>query len=64
MHRYDEIAKVLSEKYKQMEAQMQIARKILINKDAEIAELKKGSGKKKVTKKVTKKKVSKKGGKK
>lgn len=45
MHRYDEIAKVLGEKYKQMEAQIQVAQKILTERDAEIVELKKGKGK-------------------
>ena len=62
MHRYDEIAKVLGEKYKQMEAQLQIAQKVLMGKDAEIVELKKG--KKKVTKKNKEKKNVKKSGKK
>ena len=40
MHRYDEIAKILGEKHKQMEVQMQLAQKILMEKDAEIVRLK------------------------
>ena len=58
MHRYDEIAKVLGDKYKQMEAQLQLAHKILMERDAEIVKLKKGE--KKVAKKVAKKKPAKK----
>ncbi len=54
MHRYDEIAKVLGERHKQMEMKLQMAQKILMAKDAEITELKK-EGKKKI-KKSTKKK--------
>ncbi len=61
LHRYDEIAKVLGQKYKQMEGQLVMAKKILDKKDAEIAELKKGKVKKKVAKKkVVRKKVAKK----
>ncbi len=63
MHRYDEIAKVIGEKYKHMEAQLQMAKKILVARDAEIVGLK-GKSAKKVTKKVSKKKVVKKSGKK
>ncbi len=59
MHRYDEIAKVLGEKYKQMEAQLQMAKKILTVRDAEIVELK-GKNDKKVTKKISKRKIVKK----
>ena len=55
MHRYDEIAKVVGEKYRQIGAQLQVAQKVLMERDAEIIELKKG-GKKKVVKKVVKKK--------
>ncbi|MFH1521518.1 MAG: hypothetical protein ABIF18_01015 [archaeon] len=54
MHRYDEIAKILGEKYKHMEAQLQMAKKILMARDAEIVELKKGG--KKVVKKTKKNK--------
>lgn len=56
LHRYDEIAKVLGERHKQMEAQLVLAKKILDAKDKEIAELKKGVSKP-AKKKVAKKKV-------
>ncbi len=52
LHRYDEIAKVLGERHKQMEAQLVLAKKILDAKDKEIAELKKGKVAK-VAKKVS-----------
>lgn len=54
LHRYDEIAKVLGERYKQMEAQLKMMQKVLGERDEEILKLKKTS-KKKVSKKVKKK---------
>jgi hypothetical protein len=62
LHRYDEIAKILGERHKQMEAQLVLAKKILDAKDKEIAELKKGAVRKSVPskKKVVKKKAVKK----
>ena len=54
LHRYDEIAKILGERHTQMEAQLKLAQEVLIKKDAEIVELKKGP-KKKSKKKVVKK---------
>ena len=51
LHRYDEIAKALSEKYKQVEAYAVKMKEEVRKKDEEIAELKKG-GKKKSKKKV------------
>lgn len=58
LHRYDEIAKILGVKYKEMEAQLKKAQGILGEKDAEIMKLKKEAGKK--VKKVVKKKSGKK----
>ncbi|MBT7102244.1 hypothetical protein HN935_01910 [archaeon] len=52
MHRYDEIAKVAGVRLRQMNAQLELAKKILGERDETIAKLKK--------KKVTKKKASKK----
>jgi len=63
LHRYDEIAKILGERQKQMEAQLVLAKKVLDAKDKEIAELKKGISKT-TKKKVVKKKTAKKGKKK
>ena len=63
LHRYDEIAKILGERYKQMEAQMKVMQGVLGERDREIAESKKGEVTKKVPasagKKVSKKKVKK-----
>ena len=55
MHRYDEIAKVLGERYRQLGVQFQTLQKVLAERDAEILEPKKKS-KKKAVKKKTKKK--------
>lgn len=66
MHRYDEIAKIAGGRLKQMNAQLQAAQKILIERDEEITKLKKKSVKKTTKKKApakkkpTKKKTSKK----
>jgi len=60
LHRYDEIAKILGEKYKQMEGQLILAKKILDAKDIEIAKLSKGSKKPSKKKTSKKKKISKK----
>jgi hypothetical protein len=54
LHRYDEIAKILGEKYKQMEGQLIVAKKILDAKDTEITKLKNDNNK------TNKKKISKK----
>ena len=59
MHRYDELANLAGGRLQQMTAQLKGAQKVLMEKDAEIAKLKKKSSSKKVTKKSTKK-VSKK----
>jgi len=56
MHRYDEFAKIAGEKMRQMEAQLQMAKRIVAKKDEEIAELGKKKEKKKARKKVSKKK--------
>ena len=50
MHRYDEFAKIAGAKIQQMNAQLQAAQKVLIDKDAKIIELEK-KGKKKSLKK-------------
>ena len=55
LHRYDEIMKIAGNKIHNMEAQLQAAQKILIDRDEEIAKLKK-----KPKKKVGKKKAGKK----
>lgn len=64
MHRYDEFAKMAQAKMQEMNAQLNLAEKILIERDATIAELsgarKRVAGGKKGVKKVVKKKVSKK----
>jgi hypothetical protein len=61
LHRYDEFAKVAGAKMQQMNTQLQMAKKILDAKDAEIAKLKKGeTGKSSVKKKVAKKAANKK----
>jgi hypothetical protein len=49
MHRYDEIAKVLGERYRLLGVQLENAKKILAERDAEILKL--GKGKKKAVKK-------------
>ncbi len=49
LHRYDEIAKVLGERYKQMEGQLKMMQDVLKERDEEIVGLK--SGKIKVKKK-------------
>lgn len=54
MHRYDEFAKMANIKMQQMNAQIELAQKILAERDEEIAKLKKKSVKKKVVKKKTK----------
>ena len=59
MHRYDEIAKIAGARLQQMSAQLDMAQKILMERDEEISSLKK-STKKKVAKKVAKKKTVKK----
>lgn len=41
MHRYDEFAKIAGEKMRMMDAQLKMAQKVLIERDAEIADLKK-----------------------
>jgi len=43
MHRYDEIAKIAGARLRQMGTQLQVAQKILIERDEEIVELKKKS---------------------
>lgn len=58
MHRFDEIAKIAGERLRQMVAQLEAMQKILISRDEEIAELKKGKAAVK-KKKAAKKKVSK-----
>ena len=55
MHRYDEFAKMAQAKIREMDAQLNLAEKILIERDKEIAKLKKKPVKKKVKKKVVKK---------
>lgn len=60
MHRYDEIAKVAGMRLQQMNAQLQAAQKILIEKDEEIEKLKKKPAKKNSTKKKSVKKAEKK----
>ena len=59
MHRYDEFAKVAGERMRQMNAQLEIAKKLLGERDAEILKLRdsgKASKIKKSVKKVSKKK--------
>jgi len=60
LHRYDEIAKILGERYKQMEAHLKVMQGVLTERDEEIAKLKKRKAVKKVKKKAVKKKVVKK----
>ena len=55
MHRYDELANIAGGRLRQMTAQLQGAQKVLMEKDEEIAKLKKKSSSKKVTKKSNKK---------
>jgi len=55
LHRYDEIAKILGERYKQMEAALAAARQALAHKDAELIKSKE-KPKKSVKKKASKKK--------
>ena len=52
MHRYDEIAKIAGARLQQMNGQLQLAQKILAEKDEMIAKLKKEPAKKKVVKKT------------
>lgn len=49
-HKYDEFARVLNVRYKKLEEQLKLAEKIFIEKDAEIARLKKEKSKKKTSK--------------
>lgn len=55
MHRYDEIAKVVGARLNQAGRQLQMMQKILLERDAEIKELKEGKGEKKAEKKAVKK---------
>lgn len=56
LHRYDEIAKILSEKYRQMEAALKMTQGALAQRDAKIKSME-GSEKNKIEKKSVKKKT-------
>lgn len=60
MHRYDEVAKIAGARLQHMGAQLQMAQKILMERDKRIAELEKKGSAKKAVKKATKKKAVKK----
>ena len=58
MHRYDEIAKIAGAKIQHMKGQLELARKIVNERDAEVLKLRKVAGKKSTKKKTIEKKKS------